>query len=165
MKPPAKPLEPAVAAARAAQRGRLVPTLLKAARLVNEEAIARVNRAAGRVALRQSHTNLFPHIDFEHGTRLTDLARRLNVSKQAVGQLVEELEGEGLLERVADPDDKRARRVRFTARGMQAMQHGLSVLAGLEAELVARLGKSRAAALLAGLEIVVAALDAGPEPG
>ncbi|MEO2006862.1 MAG: hypothetical protein ABGY41_22515, partial [Candidatus Poribacteria bacterium] len=37
---------------------------------------------------------LFPHIDFE-GIRLTVLAARLGISKQAVGQLVGELQSMG----------------------------------------------------------------------
>lgn len=147
--------------ARAAQKQRVVPTLLRAARLVNEEAIARVNRDAGRVALRQSHTNLFPHIDFEHGTRTTELARRLNVTKQAVSQLVAELEAEGVLTRVPDPADGRARLVRFTPFGMKQVLHGLGVLDGIERELVEHMGKARAAALLEGLEAIVAALEPG----
>lgn len=148
-----------ISAARAAQQGKLVPLLLKAARLLNEEAIARVNKEAGRIALRQSHTNLLPHIHFEHGTRMTDLAKALHISKQAVGQVVEELEQEGLLKREPDPEDARARRVRFTPLGMKAVLHGLSVMDGIERELTKELGKDRAKLLIEGLEKIVAAFE------
>ena len=57
--------------------------LLKAARLLNERATARVREVA-RVEFRTPHTALLPHIDFE-GTRLTELAARVGTSKQAVG--------------------------------------------------------------------------------
>ena len=66
------------------------------------------------MAIRPAHTALFPHIDLS-GTRQTALARRMGVSKQAVGQLVSELEQMGALERVPDPSDGRARLVRFAA--------------------------------------------------
>ena len=58
--------------------------LFKAARLVNERAIGEVRRRT-KQPLRVGHTTLFPHVDVD-GTRLTDLAARLGVSKQAVVQ-------------------------------------------------------------------------------
>ena len=42
------------------------------------------------VALRPAHTKLFPHIDFA-GTRISTVAERLGVTKQAVSQLCGEL--------------------------------------------------------------------------
>jgi len=69
--------------------------LLRAARLWNERAVARVQRDEPR--FRIAHTLLFPHVDFD-GTRITDLAARLGISKQAVGKLVAELEEMGTLE-------------------------------------------------------------------
>src|SRR4051812_48836474 len=82
--------------------------LFKAARLIDEEALRRVAERPGRPRLRRSHTNLFPHLDLE-GTRVTDLAERLGVTKQAVSQLVDDLEAMDILERVVDPDDARGR--------------------------------------------------------
>src|SRR5215510_8733281 len=94
---------------------RTAQLLLKAARLVNERAIARVRERTGR-PVRVAHTTLLPHVDLE-GTRLTVLAKRLGVTKQAAGQLVDELEQFGMLERVADPADARAKLVKFSRRG------------------------------------------------
>jgi DNA-binding MarR family transcriptional regulator len=50
------------------------------------------------------------------------------VTKQAVSQLVDDLEAMEVLERVVDPDDARARRVRFTSRGRAGLLDGLAVL-------------------------------------
>ena len=117
--------------------------LLKSARLLDERALDRVNRAASLpIPLRPAHTSLLPHIDSQ-GTRLTELARRLGVTKQAVGQLVGDLEQLGVIERADDPADGRAKLVRFTDKGWRAMEHGLSVLRGLEAEIEQRLGRRR----------------------
>src|SRR5690348_16870172 len=69
--------------------------LFKAARLLDEAALARVAEQRGGLRLRRSHTALFPHIDLA-GTRITDLAERLGVSKQAVSQLVDDLEELGV---------------------------------------------------------------------
>jgi DNA-binding MarR family transcriptional regulator len=140
--------------------------LLKAARLLNERATARV-REASKVGFRTPHTALLPHIDFE-GTRLTDLAARVGTSKQAVGELVAELEQMGLVRRDPDPADARARLVRFTAHGRRALLHGLSILSEIEAELAAEIGRARMDRLRADLGRLLAALErsAGrPRPG
>lgn len=133
--------------------------LLRAARLVDEAAIARVNAEAGRPVARRALLALFPHVDLE-GTRLGDLAERLGVTKQAVSKSVGELAEQGVLEVVPDPTDGRARLVRFTPRGLEAIHHGLGVLAALEAEASARIGPDRMAALHDALTALLAALDA-----
>jgi DNA-binding MarR family transcriptional regulator len=130
--------------------------LFKCARLLNERAIAEVNREAGFPALRPSHTNLFPHLDSQ-GVRLTELARRLGVTKQAVGQVVAELEALGIVEYREDPEDGRAKLVRFSARGVAAVRHGLGVLRTLEQKLEHKIGKPRMRALH---EALLAAVDA-----
>jgi DNA-binding MarR family transcriptional regulator len=146
----------ALAQAKQASVGQL---LLKAARLLDEVAVARVNRAAPSTALRPVHTKLFPHIDFQ-GTRLVALADRLGVTKQAVSQWVSELAEMGVVELVADPDDGRAKRVRFTPRGVEAIHHGLGVLRSIEDEVTARVGARRMAALRQTLADLVPALEA-----
>lgn len=130
--------------------------LFRAARLVNETAIARVQASGGR--LRTAHTQLFPHITTQ-GVRLTDLADRLGVTKQAIGPLVDDLEREGIVERVDDPDDRRAKRIRWTRKGQRALLHGLGVLAALEAELAREVGTARLSELADTCERLIVALD------
>lgn len=146
----------------AAKRASVGQLLFKTARLLNEKAIARVRRRTGRSELRTSHTALFPHIDLE-GTRLTVLAGRLGVSKQAAGQLVEELEELGMVERVPDPSDGRAKLVRFTAGGRRGLLAGLQLLGEIEGELEQRVGAEQFAALHATLLVLLQALEADPE--
>ena len=119
---------------KAASLGQL---LLKCGRLLNEQAVARIRARTG-MQLRPAHTALFPHIDLE-GTRLTDLANRLGISKQAVGPLVAELVEMGALEQVPDPTDGRAKLVRFPAHGdRNSLFAGLAVLEEFEDELAVR---------------------------
>jgi DNA-binding MarR family transcriptional regulator len=106
--------------------------LFRAARLYNERAMARVRTRVP--AARQAHTALLPHIEFE-GTRLTDIARRAGISKQAAGQLVAEMEAHGMLRREPDPDDGRAQRITFTEAGIEQLLAGIDVLDQLEREL------------------------------
>jgi DNA-binding MarR family transcriptional regulator len=137
--------------------------LFRAARLVNERAIARIQRE-GATRLRLAHTQLFPHITFD-GVRLTEVAKRLEVTKQAIGPLVDELVEAGMVERIADPADQRAKLIRWTRAGRAAMQHGLGVLARLERELAPAVGPARMAALADTLEALIAALTESPSPG
>ncbi len=117
--------------------------LFRAARLVNEHAIVRINEAGGSGGrIRTAHTQLFPHISRE-GIRLTELAERIGVTKQAIGPLVDDLEREGVVERSDDPADRRAKRIRWTRKGERALHHGLAVLAQLERELAREVGKKR----------------------
>jgi len=118
----------------AQKRASTLQLLFKAARLLDDEAVRRVSAIEGAPHLRRSHTALLPHIDLE-GTRVSDLAARLGVSKQAVSELVDDLEAAGVVKRASDPEDARARRVTFTARGRKGLLSGLAVLKDFEREL------------------------------
>jgi DNA-binding MarR family transcriptional regulator len=141
------------------KRESTVQLLFKCSRILQEQALGRVRARAGVAHLRPSHTALFPHVDLE-GTRLTDLADRLSITKQAVGQLVEDLEQLGILERVPDPADGRAKLVRFTTKGRRGLLQGLGVLKELEEELSVPLGRHRMADLNEILQRLLAALEA-----
>jgi DNA-binding MarR family transcriptional regulator len=134
--------------------------LLRAARRVNERAIGELQRT-GATGLRLAHTQLFPHITFD-GVRLTEIARRLEVTKQAIGPLVDELVDAGMVERIADPADQRAKLIRWTRAGGAALRHGLGALARLEHQLAPAVGAARLVALADTLEALLAALDALP---
>ena len=137
-------------------KGRSTAQLLfRCARLVNVLGLARVRAHTG-LEIRPAHTALFPHIDLA-GTRQTELARRMGISKQAVGQLVAELEHMGALQRVPDPTDGRARLVRFaTAEGGQhPILAGLAVLGQVEMDLAEAVGAPRWAALHDALTVLL----------
>jgi DNA-binding MarR family transcriptional regulator len=76
----------------------------------------------------------------EEGTRLTELADRAGVTKQTASLLVAALEREGLVERVPDPADGRARLIQLSPRGRQAAQRAMEVVIGVEGEWTAHLG-------------------------
>jgi len=76
---------------------------------------------------------LVPYIDID-GTRSVELARRVGVTKQAIGRLVRELEEDGLLTREADDADGRAFLVKFTEAGLEYLTRMHKCFAQIERE-------------------------------
>ena len=123
-----------------AKRTSALQLLFRVARRMNELGVERVRQTPGMENLRPAHTNLFPHIDLE-GTRLTEIAGLAGISKQAVGPLVDELVEMGVVERIPDPRDGRAKLIRFAVHeGEHSILKGLAVLQSLEGEIASSLG-------------------------
>ena len=87
----------------------------------------------------------------DEGSRLTELADRAQVTKQTASLLVAALEREGLVERVPDPSDGRARLIRMSARGREAAMQAMQVVIGVEQEWTEHLGPELAGQLREGL--------------
>ena len=77
------------------------------------------------------------------GTRPSELATRLRMSKQALNYLLGELERLGYLERRPDPDDQRAKRIALTSRGVAAVSVIREAVAEMEAVWAEQLGEDR----------------------
>lgn len=120
-----------------------------------EEAVLRRQHAGGFTDIRPAHGAVFAHVPPE-GIRLTDLAKRAGMSKQAMSELVLDMEALGYLERTPDPDDGRSRLIGFTKRGWAAIDNALDAFDDMEAELGARIGVTRVAELRRTLERMLA---------
>jgi DNA-binding MarR family transcriptional regulator len=70
---------------------------------------------------------------------LTQLADRLSCVKSNITQLVDRLEADGLVERQADPNDRRARLATLTAAGRKACREGVRVQQEYEQKLLKKL--------------------------
>ena len=79
---------------------------------------------------------MLANIDVEGGTRATLLAERASVTKQAIGEVVSELEGKGLVSRVPDPEDGRAKLIQLTRKGHRLMVAAYDVISEIEAALL-----------------------------
>jgi DNA-binding MarR family transcriptional regulator len=75
------------------------------------------------------------------GLPQTVLTQRLGLSKQAVQQVLDALEAEGLVQRSTDPSDKRVKQVALTARGTLALATRQAAETRLEDDWRDRLGK------------------------
>ena len=112
--------------------------------------------AAGFGDIRPGHGCVFGGIDPDNGSRLTELAERACMTKQSVGEVTSDLEKRGYLERIADPDDGRAKIIRLTSHGREAYTTGRRLIDDLEREWAERYGEERIAALRDALEAVTA---------
>ena len=101
---------------------------------------------AGFTDQRMVYDRVFPFVPPE-GIRLTDLADRAGMTKQAMSELVADLVAMGYLQRVPDPTDGRAKLIEFTDRGWAAVHTVLHSFEEAEAALIKRLGKRRMAEL------------------
>ncbi len=78
-----------------------------------------------------SHSAVFAQISPE-GSRLSALARGANMTPQAMGELVDELEELGYVERRPDPTDRRAKLIMLTPRGHDCIAAGIATIQGIE---------------------------------
>jgi DNA-binding MarR family transcriptional regulator len=107
--------------------------------------------------IREGHGCVFGFIDVEHGSRLTDLAEQSGLTKQAVGEAVAHLEKLGYLERVPDPKDRRAKVIKLTPRGLEAVVTGRRLFSEIEREWAEQVGEEFLVGLREGAERIAAA--------
>jgi DNA-binding MarR family transcriptional regulator len=81
------------------------------------------------------------------GIRPTTLAKRAGTTKQAIGQLVRELETRGYVEQVPDSTDTRAKIVRLTKRGVALYAACEDARNELQATIITKLGKVKVSRL------------------
>jgi len=96
---------------------------------------------------RPAHSSVFAHIDVDGGTRLSTLAQRANITPQALGELVDDLERRGYVKRRPDPGDRRAKLIVLTERGNSAVAAAQRTIADLEADLANLFGPDGLASL------------------
>jgi DNA-binding MarR family transcriptional regulator len=117
--------------------------------------------ALGHRDLRPAHARLLVFLGWE-GSRITDIARAQDVSKNAVGQLVSELEDLGYVERVPDPADGRAKIVRYTDQGVALIGDAAGIADRLNAEIENVIGPRRLGELRSTLAEICHGLGIGP---
>lgn len=111
-------------------------------------------RTAGYPDLRASHAPIFMAIDPD-GTRVTDLAQRAKMTKQAAGELIRYLMSHGYLASSVDPSDHRAKVVRLTDSGWQAVRTGEGVITRFDAWLGATVGERQVRQLRSTLQRII----------
>ena len=84
--------------------------------------------------------NVMRHLNPE-GMHMSELAKDAQISKQALGKMIKDVEQKGYVEIVPDPSDARAKYVRFTTRGKKLIDLAIKVVADIEMQYQSMLGK------------------------
>jgi DNA-binding MarR family transcriptional regulator len=99
----------------------------------------------------------------EGPSRAVDLGRRFGVAPSTLSRNLDRMERNGWVERVTDPDDGRAWRLRLTAPGRRAAEGVLHRRVQFAADVLARIPDGRRAATLDALETLVGAVREATE--
>ena len=110
-----------------------------------------LSNLAARNQVGAAHIHITRHLAVG-GSRLTDLALNAGMSKQAMGDLVDQCEAWGIVRREADPHDRRARRVVFTESGLAWLEAFRCAVAQAENEFRQAVGGDVATVVALGLE-------------
>lgn len=106
---------------------------------------------AARDQISAAHVHITRHLALE-GSRLTALAQAAGMSKQGMGDLVDQCEAWGLVQRVPDPRDARAKQVVFTADGLAWLEAFKTAVAQAQVEFRESVGQDVATVVALGLE-------------
>ena len=133
------------------------PALGRAVRAMSGTMMAKV-ASRGFNGMTPAFASLMPLLDGT-GFRPSTLAQRAGITKQAISQLVRELEARGYVEQVPDATDTRAKIVRLTKHGAALHAACAEVRLELHSVALAKLGKTRVSRLRRDLTELAAALE------
>jgi DNA-binding MarR family transcriptional regulator len=123
----------------------LAVLLAGAKELMLEELHRRLaERGFGNV--RPGHGCVFRFVPPE-GIRLTELSELAEITKQTCGEIIDDVEGLGYVERIPDPEDRRAKLIRLTERGRLGQQTAREIFAEIEGEWAERFGEQEIEAM------------------
>jgi DNA-binding MarR family transcriptional regulator len=107
---------------------------------------------------------LLEHQTADGGADQSTLGRMLVVNRSNVTGLIDRMERDGLVKRMADPADRRVNRVRMTPKGMKVLRAAEQAYVARTREVVAALRAAEQEALCRTLERVRASLRKNPNP-
>ena len=109
---------------------------------------------AGFADIRPVHTDILRAIEVS-GSRITDVAARCNITKQAAGQVIKELVGLGYISLMTTPRDSRVRMVIFTEKGIGLITHLGGIFKRIDRRLAMIIGKNELYAFRINLEQLI----------
>ena len=125
--------------------------LRDAFRLFEDEQAAALAAPREQYDVRPAHDAVLAYLDRD-GTRASVLAERARLSRQAITQLTDELEERGVVVRIPDPTDGRAKIIRYTPEALKVFDASRKAIAALERRWANQLGPNKYNTLRAGLE-------------
>lgn len=121
----------------------------------NDELALALSHLAARGRLGASHIQITRHLPLS-GCRLTELAERAGITKQAMGKLVDQCATWDLVARRPDPRDTRAIQIVFTPTGRQWLDAYWQAVEQAELEFRTAVGAEVSTVVHLGLEAYVA---------
>jgi DNA-binding MarR family transcriptional regulator len=107
-----------------------------------EQELMELDKAKGHLRLKMSFGQVIIHIS-PYGSLINDIAKINGVSKQAISQIVKEVEELGYLERRENPQDARSTKIFLTDYGLQLIRDSVANFSVLEQRFVAVLGEKK----------------------
>jgi DNA-binding MarR family transcriptional regulator len=107
-----------------------------------EQELMELDKGAGHLRLKMSFSKVISPIS-PYGSLISELARINGVSKQAISQVVKEVEELGYVERQHNPGDARSSKLFLTAYGLQLIEDSLTNIGVLEQRFIAVLREKR----------------------
>jgi len=111
------------------------------------------------LGMNAAHYTLLISVDAEPGLAGATLARRLNVTPQAIASLVARLEDGGLVERRTHPRHPQVKELHLTAAGRDALREAEKVIDGIEQRVLDLIGADESEHLRAVLDKVSGAFQ------
>jgi len=111
------------------------------------------HEAAGFADLGRSDGFVFRSLAVRPMT-VSELAARLEITKQGAAQIVDDMERRGYVEREPDPADRRAKQIRLSARGQRALANARRFHRDYERRLARSQGAEAVAVLRRMLEAI-----------
>ena len=120
-------------------------------RRFEDELAAALAAPREQFGVRPVHDAVLAYLDRD-GTRASVLADRARLSRQAITQLTDELEERGVVVRLPDPTDGRAKIIQYTPEALKIFDQSRQAIAALERRWANELGPRKYATLRDGLD-------------
>lgn len=100
----------------------LIALVHRANRALQNDMVREANRR-GNPEIKQAFNSVFATLP-KDGARATDMAAEAGITRQSMGEIIREMVDLGLLEMRPDPQDRRAKLVTWTKKGLASGQRG-----------------------------------------
>ena len=107
-----------------------------------ERRVLKVIQEKGYPEMRPSHSILFANLGLG-SVRVTELAERAQVTQQAMGKMLKEVEHLGYIERCIDQSDKRAKEIRLTKTGVDLVNGSMDAVDEVRQYYAQRIGEKK----------------------
>lgn len=90
-----------------------------------ERALMQESTASGYQGLKLNWDSVFINLDYQNGSRVVDLAQINGLTKQAMSQVVADIEAHGYVAKQDDPTDGRAKKIVLTDSGKKLVRDSI----------------------------------------